>query len=487
MRLSTWRAGAALACAALAALHPWKATGADKRAGDPPLNVLLVISDDLSTDLGCYGHPEVKTPALDRLCREGVRFDAAFCQSPLCNPSRVSLLSGLRPDKTGVYTLFTPTRERLGPSAVMLPGCFKQSGYFTVQVGKIFHTGEGFEDPQSFDAAHFEFGKSPDAGEVLRAGSPPGPTKHTIDWAVLKTPDEQTPDGIVARKAANYLEKAATTGKPFFAAVGFRRPHAPFAAPQKYFDMYPPDETSLPPPVAADYVDTLLPAALPYAWGPRPLTEREQRELRSAYFACTTFMDAQVGVLLDAMDRLGLWQNTIVVFLGDNGYHLGDHGGLWHKNSLFEESCRVPFIVYAPGAKGAGRGCARVVELLDLYPTLLDLCGMTPPHQLDGRSLAPLLDDPDAPWRHAAYSVVARAADRTKSVEEAEFLGRAVRTERWRYIEWDDGRQGVELYDRRSDPGELHNLAENPAYAEVRAELHELLTSHSAHEPLSRR
>lgn len=479
MRLSLRRVVAVLACAAMAATEPLEARATDGRTDGRRLNVLLIISDDLNTDMGCYGHREVKTPALDRLCRAGVRFDAAFCQAPLCNPSRVSLLSGLRPDKTGVYTLFTPTRQRLGPSAVMLPGRFKQAGYFTVQVGKVFHTGEGFEDPQSWDVAHFEFGKSPAASEVLRAGAPPGPTKHTIDWAVLKTPDEHTPDGIVARKAARYLEQAAAADKPFFAAVGFRRPHAPFAAPQKYFDMYPTDKTSLPAPVPPGYADTLLPAALPYAWGPRPLTEGEQRQLRSAYFACTTYMDAQVGVLLDALDRLGLWRNTVVAFLSDNGYHLGDHGGLWHKNSLFEESCRVPLVVYAPGAKGAGRGCARVVELLDLYPTLMDLCGLAPPHALDGRSLAPLLDDPDAPWRHAAYSVVARAADRTKNVEETEFLGRAVRTERWRYIEWDGGRQGVELYDRQSDPAELHNLGENGAHAEVRAELRELLSAHA--------
>lgn len=470
----------ALFAAALTAL-----SGAVPRcsAADGRLNVLFIVSDDLNADLGCYGHAEAKTPELDRLCRRGVRFDAAYCQAPLCNPSRVSLLSGLRPDKTGVYTLFDPTRSTLGPDAVMLPGCFKQHDYYTVQVGKIFHTGEGFEDPQSWNAVHYEFGKSPDPAEVLLAGEPPGPIKHTIDWAALKTPDEKTPDGIVARKAVAYIEEAAAADRPFFLGVGFRRPHAPYAAPKKYFDMYPPERTSLAPAVPPGYAEALLPAALPYAWGPRPLTERQQRELRSAYFACVTFVDAQVGVLLESLDRLDLWKNTIVVFFGDHGYHLGDHGGLWHKNSLFEESCRVPLVVYAPQINGAGQPCPRIVELIDLYPTLVELCGLTPPDRLDGRSLAPLLNDPQRPWAAEAYTVVARAEDRTSNVERVEFLGRSLRTDRWRYTEWDDGQRGVELYDHRGDPQELHNLAQDPAAAQVAAELHSRLAAQASAAP----
>jgi uncharacterized sulfatase len=440
------------------------------------LNVLFIASDDMNVALGCYGDREVNTPALDRLTSKGMRFDAAFCQAPLCNPSRVSLLSGLRPDRTGVYTLFTPTREQLG-DAVMLPECFRQNGYWTVQVGKIFHTGPGFEDPQSWDVSHYEEGKQPPPDQVLAIGDPPGPVKHTIDWAVLKTPDEKTPDGIVARRAAGYMKQAVGDGKPFFIAAGFRRPHAPFAVPKKYFDMYPPEAASLPPAAPRGYADTMLPAALNHAWGPRPLTPQEQRELRAAYFASNTFVDAQVNVLLQTIDELDLWKNTVIVFFGDHGYHLGDHGGLWHKNSLFEEACRVPLIVYAPGMKAAGKPCPRLVELVDLYPTLIELCGLTPPRDLDGKSLAPLLDSPSLPWKDAVYSVVARAEDRTKNVEHTEFLGRAVRTERWRYVEWDDGKRGIELYDRQSDPQEFNNVAQDPAHANAVRELHDLLVA----------
>jgi uncharacterized sulfatase len=438
-------------------------------------NVLFVVADDLGCDLDCYGQQEVQAPSLSRLCREGMRFDAAFCQAPLCNPSRVSFLSGLRPDKTGVYTLFTPTRTHLR-DAVMLPGCFKQNGYSTVQVGKIFHTGEGFEDPRSWDVAIFEQGKQPPAEDILVSGDPPGPVKHSIDWAVLKTPDERTPDGIVARQAVKYMKEATGAGKPFFLGVGFRRPHAPFAAPKKYFDMYPVARTSPPPPAPPGYAKTILPAALNYAWGPRPLTDEESRQLRAAYFACTTFMDAQLGMLLEAMDQLDLWKNTIVVFIGDHGYHLGDHGGLWHKNSLFEEACRVPLVVYSPRMKAKGQNCPRLVELVDLYPTLTELCGLQTPAGLDGKAFGPLLDDPMQPWKDAVYTVVARAEDRTKNVEQTEFLGRAVRTDRWRYVEWDEGKRGRELYDRTSDPHEFQNVVDDPANATVVAELHSLLS-----------
>lgn len=438
-------------------------------------NVLLIVSDDLNTDLHCYGSAEVQTPALDRLCQRGVRFDAAFCQAPLCNPSRVSFLSGLRPDKTGVYTLFTPTRTHL-KDAVMLPGCFKDNGYETVQVGKIFHTGEGFEDSRSWDVAIFEQGKQPPDQDVLAHGEPPGPIKHSVDWAILKTPDEETPDGMVARQAAEHMKKAHDDGKPFFLGVGFRRPHAPYAAPKKYFDMYPVSKTSSPPAAPPGYAATILPAALNYAWGPRPLTAEENRQLRAAYFACTTFMDAQVGVLLDAMDKLDLWKNTIVVFFGDHGYHLGDHGGLWHKNSLFEQSCRVPLIVSTPDMQAKGEACPRLVELVDLYPTLTALCGLKPPAGLDGKDFSPLLNHPEQPWKKAVFAVVARADDRTENVRNTEFLGRTVRTERWRYIEWDDGKRGRELYDRQADPHEFRNVVDDPGNAAVVSQLQGMLT-----------
>ena len=337
-------------------------------------------------------------------------FDRAYCQDPLCNPSRVSFLSGLRPDKTDVYTLATHTREHLG-DWVMLPEYFRKNGYFTAQIGKIYHTNDGFEDPRSWDVEIRETGKQPPADEIVKAGEPHGPGGHSIDWAWLRTADEKTPDGVVARKAVGYMKQAVADKKPFFLGVGFRRPHAPFAAPQKYFELYPPAKVRLADAVPAGHSASLLPAAINYAAPKLPMPEKEQRELIAAYYACTSFMDAQVGVLLDALQRAQLWDNTIVVFVGDHGYHLGEHGGLWHKLSLFEESARVPMIIYAPGMKAKGESLHGLVEMIDLYPTLVSLCGLPTRQGLDGIDLSPLLDDPTRPTKPAAYTVIARADD----------------------------------------------------------------------------
>jgi iduronate 2-sulfatase len=447
------------------------------RAANAPagrLNVLFINADDLNNHLGCYGFP-VQTPSIDALARRGMRFDRAYCQVPLCNPSRVSLLSGLRPDKTQVYTLTTPTRQHLG-EWIMLPEYFRQNGYFTVQVGKVYHTGDGFEDPRSWDVEIREFGKQPPPDQVIKNGEPDGPGGHSTDWEWLKTADADTPDGIVARKAVDYMEQAVAEGKPFFLGVGFRRPHAPFAAPQKYFEMYPIDSNRLPDPTPSGHYARLLPAAINYPAPARPMSEREQRELIAAYYACTSFMDAQVGVLFEAFDRLKLWDNTVVVFIGDHGYHLGEHGGLWHKISLFEESARAPMIIYAPHMKAGGQPCRQLVEFIDLYPTLVSLCGLPHREGLDGIDLSPLLDDPNRPSKEAAYTLVARsddpAADHSKIVS---YLGRSVRTGRWRYTEWDGGNRGVELYDHQYDPHEWKNLAKDPQYTDTVRELREFL------------
>ena len=437
-------------------------------------NVLFIVSDDMNNHLGCYGYPAVQSPNIDRLASRGMRFDHAYCQVPLCNPSRVSYLSGLRPARTGVYTLGKPTRADLG-DWVMLPEYFRKNGYFTVQAGKIYHTGEGHEDPRSWDVEDREFGKRPNVEEILRTDNPPGPIKHTNDWAELKTPDEKTPDGIQARRGAAHIEQAAAEGKPFFVAVGFRRPHAPFAAPKAYFDLYPPAQIALPQEPPEGYLQRLLPAALNYGINPTPQTEQQRRELIAAYYACNSFVDAQVGVVLEILDRLSLWDDTIVVFFGDQGYHLGDHGGLWHKNSLFEESCRVPLVIWAPGMKAAGKPCGRIVELIDLYPTLASLCGLPIPTDLDGIDLSQLLDEPSRPSKEAAFSAIARTDDPAERVVQIGFLGRTVRTERWRYTEWDTGRKGIELYDVAHDPHEWQNLADLPEHAATCTRLHELL------------
>lgn len=436
-------------------------------------NVLFIVADDMNTDLGCYGHPLVRSPNLDRLAGRGLRFDRAYTQVPICAPARASFLSGLRPDTTQAYTHFTPPRAHI-PDAVMLPEQFRRHGYFTAHAGKIFHTGQEFEDPRSWDVEYREFDKNPPDSQILKKGDVKGPRSHTMYWAVLKSRDEETPDGIVARQAVQLMEQAVRENRPFFVAAGFRRPHAPFAAPKKYFDLYPAERIPLPPEAPAPY-STLLPAALNYAPPARPLTDQEKREVIAAYYACNSFVDAQVGVLLEALDRLQLWDDTIVVFFSDHGYHLGDHGGLWHKNSLFERSARVPLIVYAPGMKAAGKASPRLVELVDLYPTLMELCGLPAPPELEGTSFLPLLEEPERPWKRAAFTLVARGEDPSDHTREVLYLGRSLRTERWRYTEWEEGRRGIELYDHQQDPGEMRNLADHPDYSKVVRHLRNLL------------
>lgn len=438
-----------------------------------PMNVLFIVSDDLNNAVSVSGDPVTKTPNLDRLARRGVTFDRSYCQYPLCQPSRTSFLSGLRPETTRVWTLETPTREYIG-DAVMLPELFRKNGYFTAHAGKIFHTGEKAEDPRSWDRELRDYGKTPKPDQILRADKSPGPKGHSFEWNMLKTPDEQMPDGVFARTSVKWLEEVVNAGKPFFMATGFRRPHAPYAAPKKYFDMYPPESIPLPKTGSDDW-HRLLPAAINHIPPDKPLTPQVIREHIAAYHACTTFMDAQLGLVLDAMDRLKLWDNTVVSFCGDNGYLLGEHGGLWHKNSLFEQGARVPLIFYAPGMKASGRHSSRLVELVDLYPTITDLCGMTPPSNLEGTSFRPLLDDPNRPWKSGAFTMQGRDKERTEAAKNIEFLGNSIRTERYRYIEWDGGKQGIELYDHEMDPWEETNLAGNPKAAKIEADLKERL------------
>lgn len=457
----------------LAAGLPLIATARSAAAADRR-NVLFIVADDMNTALGCYGDRVVHSPNIDGLARRGVRFGHAYCQYPLCQPSRTSFLSGRRPDVTKVYTLQTPTRKFLGDT-VFLPEYFRHQGYYTAHVGKVYHTGgDDFEDVRSWDEEFREYGKVPPPETVLRTGKEEGPKGHTFEWDILKSTDEQTPDGFVARKSVELMEKAVRQGKPFFLGVGFRRPHAPYAAPQKYFDLYPPGQIPLPKGDSADYA-RLLPAAINHEAPDKPLTAKVIQEHIAAYYACNTFIDAQVGHVLDAVGRLGLWENTSIVFLGDNGYHLGDHGGLWHKSTLFEQAAHIPLIAYSPGRKGLGKPCDRLVELVDLYPTLTELSGLTTPSGLQGTSFVPLLDDPARPWKKAAFSTMGRGKDRSESAKDIDFLGHSVRTDRWRYTEWEDGKEGVELYDEAADPVELHNLAGKSEYAAVQAEMKQTL------------
>jgi uncharacterized sulfatase len=440
-------------------------------AAERKLNVLFIAVDDMNNDVACYGHPFVRSPNIDRLAKMGVKFDRAYCQFPLCSPSRSSLLTGLRPSTTRVFNLTYHFRTGL-PDVVTLPQLFKNNGYYSARVGKIYHYGNpndigtsGLDDPLSWHHVVNPAGRDKTVleSDIINYTPRRGLGSAMCFLSDLKGKDEEHTDGKVALETIKLLEQHKD--KPFFLAAGFYKPHTPYVAPAKYFDLYPMDKIHL-PAVAADFPSQVPKPALASTtpWPYFGVTPDQARECKQAYYAAVSFVDAQIGKLLDTMDRLKLWDNTVVVFWSDHGYHLGEHG-LWMKQSLFEESTRVPLVIIAPGAKGNGQACPRTVEFVDLYPTLADLAGLTPPKNLEGASLRPLLENPHAPWDRPAYTQVQRSG----------FPGYSVRTERWRYTEWDDGKQGVQLYDHDADPTELHNLAGDPKSADVLASMKALM------------
>lgn len=456
-----------ICCALLVPAAAWARSASAPPARRP--NVLFIIADDLRAATDGFGDTAAKTPNLDRLAREGLRFTRAYAQYPVCNPSRVSMLTGLRPETAGVLSNSVFFRDVL-PDVVTLPQLFKQNGYFTASFGKVFHRGPTMEDIRSDWAdgkswSHIRIYQATDTGNRGEGRRMAGAEAPWCRWLAADGADEDQPDGMIAAEAVRLLRESRAA--PFFLAVGFHKPHDPFIAPKKYFDQYPLDAM----PVAVDPPDRSpdLPLAIPNAYGRfASFTDRERREFKRAYLAGTSFMDAQVGKLLDVLDERKLWDNTIVVFLGDHGYHLGERGW-WNKDTLFELSAHAPLLVHAPGMRAAGQRSASLVEFVDLYPTLVDLAGLQAPHRLEGVTLRPLFDRPARQVKDAAFTVVARNGGKN--------IGRTVRTDRWRYTEWDQGRSGVELYDHRVDPGEYHNVAARPGLSGEIAKLKRMLAS----------
>jgi choline-sulfatase len=444
----------------------------DKPAGK--YNVLFIPVDDLKPLLGCYGATQVKSPNIDALAARGTVFARAYCQQAVCSPSRASLMTGRRPDTTRVFDLVTHFRKAV-PDAVTLSQHFKDNGYFAASVGKIYHP--GYDDAPSWSVpnnyklagGYFDPNIKEDVADRKKQADGKeakakvrGPSFEIADCA-----DEDLPDGKIAQHAIELLR--ANKDRRFFIAAGFMRPHLPFVAPRKYYDLYPPESIKLadnpqPPAGAPKLAMTNSGELRSYTDVPDkgPITDAKARELIRGYYASTSFMDAQVGKVLAELDRLGLRENTIVVLWGDHGWHLGDHG-LWNKHTNFEEATRSPLIVSAPGMK-AGRTNA-LVEFVDVYPALCELAGLPLPAGLEGRSFAPLLADPARPWKQAAFSQYPRG----------KVMGYSMRTDRYRYTEWreKDGKVAArELYDHQADPQENANVAERAENKDLVNSLH---------------
>lgn len=457
------------------------ATASFGQTRKPRYNVLFIISDDLRPELGAYGVQGIKTPNIDRLAARSTRFDRAYAQYPVCNPSRSSFLNGRYPTETRVLNNNDYFRK-IDPTSVTLPQFFKNNGYSTLRTGKIFHGGidddvswtEGGEKP---DPNITERG-NPDFKPTRPANSDPAQTQaqtagvniadsNSDRIIVLDGDGEGHGDYKTATRAIDYIERYKD--KPFFLAVGFVKPHSPPTAPKKFFDMY--DVDKIPLPVDFGTTPKALPGAPPISISPRNadlFIGRESppelsREMKRAYWASVSFMDAQVGRVMEALEKNGLKDNTIVVFFGDHGYHLGEKGKWSKAYSLYELGLRVPLTIAIPKQKG--QVTSRVVELLDLYPTLAELCELPAPARQSGASMVPLLKKPAAAWDRPAYSVTVFGKS----------LGRSVRTAKWHYVEWDDGKSGRMLYATEEDPFELKNLSEDPAYAKTVAEMKAIL------------
>jgi arylsulfatase A-like enzyme len=413
----------------------------------PKYNVLFIAVDDMNDWIGPFGGYEgIKTPNIDKLAKKGVVFKKAYCSAPACNPSRASLLTGVRPSTSGVYHNNQPWRPVL-KDAVTLPQYYTANGYEVKGAGKIFHN--SFNDKASWPV-YFDVPKSPEPPKA-----PVNGFAH-FDWSPVDVKDEDMGDFKVVNQGIDYFGKKHD--KPFFLAIGLTRPHLPWYVPQKYYDEYPLSSIKLPKTIAndlSDVPDAGVKIAKPKGDHKFIVDNKQWEKAVQGYLASITFADGQIGRLLDALEKSEYSKNTIIVFFGDHGWHLGEKEH-WRKFALWEEASRVPFIVYAPGLSKDNAVSERTVNLMDIYPTLTELCNLPSKKGLEGNSIVPLLKNPGAEWDHP-------------SVTTHGFGNHAVRSEKWRYIRYNDGSE--ELYDHDNDSQEFKNLAKDAKYAAVKGKL----------------
>lgn len=422
-------------------------------------NVLFIIVDDLNNTLGCFGNPVVKTPNIDRLAKQGVMFSNAYCNYPVSGPSRASFLTGLYPETTTILDNRKTLASVLG-DRITLPALFRQNGYHTMGLGKVFHGASKDNDPKAWDE-EYAFGPTK-LGETGEGRNISNGALSWCEWLAANGTDEDLQDGQNAKKAVEFIKRKKE--KPFFLALGLHKPHDPFIAPKKYFDMYP--------------LEVCTPPALPEGWTPpfkhtlpgetavfNKFTDQDKREFLRSYYACTTYMDAQIGKVLKALEESGQMDNTLIVFMGDNGYHLGEHNW-WNKVTLFQKGTNPPFVVVGNSVAGKGIVSSSMFEYVDIYPSLVEIFKLkNAPQYLEGKSFSKILKKPAKPFRTAVNTVVNRGSK----------LGRMVKNEQWRYIEWDDANMGVELYNQKTDVAEYNNLANDPQYKSVIDEMKKLI------------
>lgn len=470
--------------AATSILQPSVSLARRRSSSKQKMNVLFIAVDDLRPQLGCYGVKQIISPNIDRLAARGLLFERTYCQQAVCGPTRASLLSGVRPDTSKIYGNNTPVRKAM-PDVTTLPEHFKNNGYETISIGKLYH--HPSDDRQGWSKEPFRAGTFPEGfwkgrgyltstaitemnmyNKQFPAMKGRGPAFEAAD-----VPDDSYPDGANTVHAIKELNRLKD--KPFFLAMGLYKPHLPFNAPKRYWDMYKPEDIKL-----ADnpFVPKNAPSYAMTSWGelrnyygiPKkgPCSDELARQLIHGYYACVTYIDAQVGRLLDEFERLKLIDNTVIILWGDHGWKLGEHGG-WCKHTNFELDTHVPMILSVPGMKTDGRRTKALTEYVDIYPTLSEACGLDLPDHLEGHSMMPLLEDPERPWKKAAFSQYPRGR----------VMGHSMRTKRFRYTEWQNtGTKKImarELYDHEKDPHENVNAAADPTYKQDVQRLSEML------------